>query len=71
MAGVDHVVWLWSLVERALNAVGCARGRLGQVARGKLAFVTLPDGKKDGKGLLSVTANPTSLASLFQVVQET
>ena len=45
----------------------CVCVRLGQVARGKLAFVTLPDGKKDGQGLLAVTANPSSLASLFQV----
>ena len=37
-----------------------------QVAKGRLAFVTLPDGKKDGKGLLSVCSNPVSLAELFQ-----
>ena len=29
--------------------------------------MTLPDGKKDGKGLLAVTSNAAALASLFQV----
>jgi hypothetical protein len=38
-----------------------------KVARGRLAFLTLPDGKRDGKGLIQLTSNPVALANLMQV----